>query len=100
MKEGDNLIVRDGKGGQIQATLLKVWRREGKETHLTIRQEQNTSGGGAFTFTMGARAIFAAAPQATRVMLISTRAPLILYLFEVAHLWFDVTGVRAEIARA
>jgi hypothetical protein len=85
---GDQITVTANSGGSVLASVIAIWSRD--EIRLTVHQANSGSGPGAFTFQLGAREIFNAQPLATRVMLISTRAPLILYLFEAEGRWWDV----------
>jgi hypothetical protein len=89
MTGGDKITVADGQGGSVQATVIAIWIRG--NTRLTAHQAGSSSGPGAFTFQLGARYLFDKT-AAARVMLIATRAPMMLYLLEIGGDWFDVTG--------
>lgn len=84
----------------IEAEVLNLWDRD-----TTARLYRNTVGGGtAFTCLQGACSLFDIQPKITRVMLVSNfrmkdhkAAGAVFYLVEMAHLWFDIRGNRADI---
>ena len=86
----------------IEAEVLNLWERE--NTRKFYRDQNSTSGGTAFTFLQGACRLFDVQPKITRVMLVSNfrmkdhkAAGAVFYLVEMAHLWFDIRGNRADI---
>lgn len=87
------MIVRDTDGRQIRATVIAEWERG--SARRTVRDLASTSGGTAFTFLQGACSLFNADPSISRIILVSTRAPLALYLLEREGQWWDVLGKPA-----
>jgi hypothetical protein len=75
-------------GESLEATLIHVWTRECAGNHTE-----------APTFQNMALALFEALPVASRVALLVTDRPLMLFIIEAAHRWFDVTAAPVRITR-
>jgi hypothetical protein len=82
MKDGAHITVSNAKGARLQATVVHVFKRDDP-------YPSNTS---TPTFSGMAETIFQQLPPATRAALIVSRRPVMLFLVEVAHKWYDIAA--------
>jgi hypothetical protein len=90
MKDGAHITVSNAKGARLQATVVHVFERD----------DANPSSSTAATFSNMAQIIFQQLPRATRAALIVSRRPIMLFLVEVAHRWFDIAANPVTVQEA
>jgi hypothetical protein len=89
MKPSDRIEITGAAGCVVRATVIHVFERAECQ-HETA----------AFTFRNMARVIFSELPVASRVVLVATQRPTLLFLVEAAHRWFDVTAQPVKVSVA
>lgn len=97
MTSGDILILSDGAGRKVRARIITVFERE--HTRHTERYLASSSGGTAFTVNIAACSVFDSVPTADRILYVSTRAPLVMFIIQCGGAWFDVTSAPVRVQK-